>query len=333
MATYKKILIVKPSSLGDIVHSLALLNAIKRCYPDASIHWVISRNLVSLLQGNPMIEKVWIIDKDKWKTLSGIFRTIKELRSLAKRLKSAKFDLVIDLQGLFRSGVISRFTKAPTILGFREAREGSRFFYTQTVEGGKDVHAVDRYLEIARFLGCDTAEVRFPLAVDVDWDSVRKRFSLPDEYAVLVPGARWETKKWPYDRFATVASGLSIQSVIIGSRHDKEISYGISQLSKGKSIDVSGKTSLNELVSIIKHAQFMLTNDTGPMHIAAALNVPVYALFGPTSDVLTGPYGKEHKIFKADKDCSPCFKRSCKNVICMKEVSADLVLHYIRKDM
>lgn len=333
MTQYRKILIVKPSSLGDVVHSLALLNVIRNCFPEAAIHWVISGGLADLLQDHPMIDRLWTIDKESWKKITGKLKAFKELRTLSKKLKAEKFDLVIDLQGLFRSGLISWFTHAPSILGFTEAREGSRFFYSQLIEGGKNVHAVDRYLKVARFLGCNTSKVIFPFARNNDMNALRKKFSLPDRYAVIVPGARWKTKRWPMEKFGRVASGLPLRSVILGSLSDKEISSEISKISNGKTISLTGETSLKELVTIIKHAHFMLTNDTGPMHIAAALSIPVYAIFGPTSDLLTGPYGTIHTIFKSDLACMPCFKKTCNHIRCMENISADLVLKRIREDI
>ena len=148
----RKILIIKPSSLGDVVHSLPFLNVIRTCFPKAEIHWVIAKGLEGLLEGHPMVNKLWIINKDKWKKIKNVKGTISEFNVLFKELKKEKFDLVVDLQGLLRSGVLTAATGAPVKVGFKEAREGSKFFYTHKVEGGRDIYAVDRYLKIADFL-------------------------------------------------------------------------------------------------------------------------------------------------------------------------------------
>ncbi|MEO0266395.1 MAG: glycosyltransferase family 9 protein, partial [candidate division WOR-3 bacterium] len=155
----KKILIVKPSSLGDIVHSLPFLNAINMHFPQAEIHWLIASAFKDLLEGHPMIYKLWIIRKDDWKRIRRLNKTIGELRGLFKDLKKERFDLVIDLQGLLRSGLLTFATASPIKIGFNEAREGSRLFYSHRVEVGKNVHAVDRYLKIAKFLGCDISDI------------------------------------------------------------------------------------------------------------------------------------------------------------------------------
>jgi heptosyltransferase-1 len=328
-ARINKVLIVKPSSLGDVVHSLPFLNALKTCLPHAKIHWVIAKGLEGLLEGHPMIDRLLIIHKDMWKKLSNARHTMKEITSLLKKLKNEKYDLVIDLQGLLRSGIITKATGAPLRVGFREAREGSRFFYTHKVEGGKNIHAVDRYLKVVEFLGCDIQDVRFPLPSNPV--SSFKHSLMSENYAVLIPGARWRTQVWPAEKFGELASKLSIKTLILGTKSEIGAADTISSLSQGKSLSLAGKTSLKELVEIIRHAQFVLSNDSGPMHIAAALHVPVFALFGPTDSIRTGPYGKGHTIIREDVTCAPCFKKTCKDMKCMNNLSAEKVHEIIKK--
>ena len=322
-----KILIVKPSSLGDVLHSLPFLNAIKTCFPQAQIHWVIARGLHELLEGHPMINRLWIIDKDLWKKLSRATETVKELKALFSGLRKEKFDLVIDLQGLLRSGLITMATKSRLRIGFREAREGSRLFYTQKVTGGRDIHAVDRYLKVAASLGCKISEVRFPLIT-------APYAGLPENYAVLAPGARWKTKRWPPERFGEVAALLPFKSIIVGSKSDEELSKKVVERSRGNAVSLAGKTGLQELTGIIKGARFLLSNDSGPMHIAAALGTPVFAVFGPTSPTRTGPYpagdaDKRHTIIKEDIPCAPCFKKTCKDLKCMEAITVQRVIEAI----
>lgn len=143
----QKILIIKPSSLGDVVHSLPFLNAVRTYFSKAEIHWVIAKGIEGLLEGHPMIDRLWIINKDTWKKIKDLKGTINELKVLFKELKKGNFDIVVDLQGLLRSGVLTAATCAPVRIGFKEAREGSSFFYTHKVEGGRNIHAVDRYLK------------------------------------------------------------------------------------------------------------------------------------------------------------------------------------------
>lgn len=323
----KKILIIKPSSLGDIVHSLPVLDALYRCFPGAEIHWLVAEGLEGILEEHPMLRKLWIIRKDEWKRITKLHTTISELRKLFRNLRAEKFDYAIDLQGLLRSGIIAKATGAPVRIGFEEAREGSTVFYTHKVTGGNDIHAVDRYLKVPHFLGCRKTEVRFPLP---PFRSIALDQLLPSgEYAVMVPGARKPVNRWPASRFGELASRLPLKTVVVGSRGDKDLTEEVVKASGGKAVSVAGKTGLKELISVIKHARFMVSNDTGPMHIAAALKVPVFALFGPANPVRTGPYGRGHRVIRKEISCAPCYKRSCKTARCMDMIKVDEVAEVI----
>jgi heptosyltransferase-1 len=319
-----KILIIKPSSLGDVVHSLPFLHAIRTRFPGAKIHWVIAGGLEELLEGHSMIERLWVINKDAWKRIRNVKETVGELSNLSRDLKMEKFDLVIDLQGLLRSGVITAATGAPIRIGFKEAREGSRLFYSHSVEGGKDIHAVDRYLKIAAFLDCDISNVFFPFAVP-DRPASFDDPSYFNGYAVFVPGARWETKIWPAENFGLLSALLPFTTVIAGSGSDIAAADKIAALSGGRAISLAGKTNLKELIETMRKARFVVSNDSGPMHIAAALGVPVFAIFGPTDPLRTGPYGKGHTIIRADVSCAPCFRKKCDDIKCMKGLSVKKV--------
>ncbi|MCG8637296.1 MAG: hypothetical protein MI863_25925, partial [Desulfobacterales bacterium] len=152
----KRILIVKPSALGDIVHSLPFLNAVKQRFPAAEIDWVVAHGLHTFLEGHPMINRLWVIKKDQWKRPGNLRQTLSEINQLRKDLGARGYDVCIDLSGLFRSGLISGFSKAPVRLGFKESDEGSPFFYTHKIHGSMGIHAIDRYLKIAAFMGCRT---------------------------------------------------------------------------------------------------------------------------------------------------------------------------------
>ncbi|MEW6067494.1 MAG: lipopolysaccharide heptosyltransferase I [Nitrospirota bacterium] len=327
----KKILIIKPSSLGDIVHSLPFLNAIRTCFPKTEMHWVIAQGFEEILEGHPMINRLWIINKDEWKKVRRAKGTIREIKTLVKDLKKERFDIVIDLQGLLRSGIITAATGAPVRIGFSEAREGSRLFYTHRVKGGKDIHAVDRYLKVAQFLGCDTSDVIFPFPLYNLTSSLSSYCH--EDYAVIVPGARWETKKWPSEKFGRLSTLLPLKTIIVGSKGDIKIADEIATLSNGKAISFAGKTNLKELIEIMRGARFVVSNDSGPMHIAAAIGIPVFAIFGPTDPQRTGPYGNNHTIIREDISCAPCLKKRCDNMKCMKNLSVEKVFTLIKNKL
>ncbi len=329
----EKVLIVKPSSLGDVIHAMPFLYSIKAQMPEAGVHWVIADNLAPLLEGHPLIDSLWKISKDEWKKPARIFRTIKEFRDLSKALKKEEFDAVFDLQGLLRSALIARAAGAKAVVGFREAREGGNLFYTHkvSVPGKLKMHAVERYLKMAEFAGIgpkmDFLEF-FPLPADNDFSPPMKA----NEYAVIAPGARWPSKRWPARNWGELARRLPFASVITGADSDAGLAREVASHSGGRAISFAGKSSLKELVEIIRHARFMATNDSGPMHIAAALGVPVFAVFGPTDPELTGPYGKGIRVvIRKQVICSPCRNRTCKDMTCMNSVRVEMVEEEINK--
>jgi lipopolysaccharide heptosyltransferase I len=326
-----KILIIKPSSLGDVVHCLPFLYVLHECFPDAAIHWIVARGNEGVLEGNPRISKLWIIDKDSWKDFGRLSNTLSEIKGIAAALRKEKFDMVIDLQGLMRSGLMAMATGAPVRIGFSEAREGSHLFYTHKVRGGKGIHAVDRYLKVARALGCQVEEISFPLPLTGESEKISRIRNELGDYAVIVPGARWHTKQWPAEKFAALASEFGLRSLIVGSAADRGPASIIGEASGGKAVSLAGETDIRELIDVIRGARYVITNDSGPMHIAAACGIPVIAIFGPTNPALTGPYGSNHIIVQSPVDCSPCRKRKCDDMKCMKGISVGQVMEAIVK--
>lgn len=325
---FEKVLIIKPSALGDVVHSLPFLDAIHERFPEARIHWLIASAFQDLLRDHPMISRLWTIDKDRWKRLSNVGETVRSVRKLMGELEAERFDLVVDLQGLFRSGLLCGATRAPIRVGFREAREGSPFFYTHRVRGGVDLHAIERYMKIAGCLGAPTDRLVFPFAEPPRNSAVLD--SLPGEYAVMAPSAGGEAKKWPAEKFGELAAHLPWPSLVISGRSDASLADRVVALSRGKAVSLAGRTSLREVVEVIRRSKFLISNDTGPMHVAAALGVPVFALFGPTNPLRTGPYGGSSTVITAGLPCSPCYRRKkCAKWICMERISVDRVLRAV----
>ena len=326
----QKILIIKPSALGDIVHSLPFLDTVKRCYPQASIHWVVARGLHTFLEGHPLIDRLWIIDKEKWKRPGNFRQTIREIAALGKGLRQERFDLSVDLSGLLRSGLITLVANAEYKLGFKEADEGSALFYSHRIHGSMKIHAIDRYLKIAEAMGCPVGAIRYPFAPYQETPAISK--DLPREYVVMTPSAGKEANRWPAERFGQLAARLDLPALLIGGKSDQAVADEVAQHAKGKAISLAGQTSIKELIPIIANAKYFITNDTGPMHIAAALGVPVFAIFGPANPDRTGPYGEQHTIIREELPCSPCYAwKPCDNWQCMEAISVERVLKIIRE--
>jgi len=328
----EKILIIKPSAWGDIVHTLPFLAAVKKRYPESEIHWVVAKGLHKFLTGHPLIHKLWIMDKNGWKKRNRIPTTISEINAFRKGLKAENFDISIDLSGLLRSGLVTLAAGAKYKLGFSDSNEGSPFFYTHKIRGGNQIHAIDRYLLLAKYIGCDVSEVLFPFPPLPDLSKLLE--TLPQHFCILAPSAGKEANRWPAERFGQLAAKLAVPSIVIASEADMSIAEETVAASNGSAINLAGKTGLKELVSLTKKADFFVCNDTGPMHIAAALGVPVFALFGPANPTRTGPYGANSTVIREKLDCSPCYARKpCtkNNWSCMNNLTVDKVFDHITK--
>ena len=309
-----RILIIKPSSLGDVVHALPTVNLIRRRFPDAHISWLINDALTSLLNHSPIINEVIGFPRHQYARLP----------ALAGRLRENRFDIVIDLQGLLRSGLMTWLTRAPRRIGLSDAREGARFFYNEIVDV-PHAHAVDRCLCAARHLGCESAPIEFPLGVSAPIKS--------EGLIAVNPSARWETKLWGNDNFAELVRRLPRDRVVLtGSSAERD---SVEQIAQGNR-NLAGQTDLFQLAELYRRCAVVITNDSGPMHVAAAVGTPVVAIFGPTDPALTGPYGNHHVVLRAGIPCSPCFKGHCTNSVlmeCMKLITVEQVLAAARRSV
>jgi lipopolysaccharide heptosyltransferase I len=328
---FRKILIIKPSSFGDVIHGLPVLHALSIRFPEAELHWVVAKGFAAILEGHPLIHRLWIIDKDSWKNPGKLPNTCWELGKLWRDLRKEKFDLVIDLQGLFRSAAIGLFTGTGDRVGFEQAREGAKFSYKYLVRTDTELHAVEKNLRFAEFLGCEPADPVFALPPLSEIPDIIKGMQ---HYAVIAPSAGTLVKRWPAEYFGRLASLLPFPSIIVGSRSDAALADEVAHRSNSRAVSVAGKTSLKELGAIVRGAKFLVSPDTGTMHLAAALNVPVFAIFGPTAPLRTGPYGKIHSIIRLELPCSPCFTRKpCPDWRCIREITPEMVLKVISEKM
>jgi lipopolysaccharide heptosyltransferase I len=323
----RRILLVKPSALGDVVHALPVAALIRRRGPEAHLAWLISRPFAPLLETNPHVNEPITFDRERG---GGLRRHSKNAQRLRSRLRESRFDLVIDLQGLFRSGWLTWGTRAPVRVGFSYAREGAQIFYTHRVPGRPgERHAIERYLDVADALGLGRDPVEFPLhTLPQDEDGVGWMLGTTgaDRYAVLLPGTNWATKRWPAQYFAELARRLdrelNLRPVVAGA--DDAISAAhIIRSWHADALDLVGKTNVRELTALLRNASLVVSNDSGPMHLAAALGVPLVAPFGPTSPLRTGPYQRGQGVVRLDLVCEPCFSRTCLHQTCLVQLDTD----------
>lgn len=329
---YKNILIVKLSAIGDVIHALPVAHAIKKKYPQARITWVVEKPAYDLLTNNPDIDEIILFDKKKFKSLTGL---LVNGYQFGKELKKRKFDLAIDLQGLFKSGAISYLSGAPKRLVYCNAREMSHLIGQRICGEQQEGHVVEQYLDVARHLGCNTDEVSFPIHI-TEKEAKKSEaignhagFRMENPYIVLAPGTNWASKCWPPVHFAQLADQLynkNIIPVIIGGPGDQRLAQEIIAHTKIPPIDLTGKTTMKELAYIIKNSQAFVGGDTGPMHLAVAVGAKVVTLFGPTDPNRNGPYGLNHKVLIAPLPCQGCWQRVCpKQKDCLASIPVDEV--------
>lgn len=314
MEDYRHILFIKPSSLGDIVHAMPTCAAIRRAYPKARLTWLVKREWAGLVERIDGVDRVWPVES-----------TLKGWLSQVPLLRAERFDLVVDLQGLFRSAAIGWLSGSPLLVGFANGREGSPWLYSRRVPVPQlEMHAVDRYLLVAKAVGAvgsGAPEFRFRIP-QADHDEVDRLLSRSGvtpgtSWVAMNVSARWPTKRWPAASFAEVADRLQQEGcgavVMIGGPDERADVAAVSGMMKTPAINLAGSTTVGLLPALLSKASLLITNDSGPMHIAAAAGTPVVALFGPTSAVLTGPYGAGHRVLTGQVPCSPCFSRVCRH--------------------
>jgi len=337
------ILIVKLSAIGDVIHTLPSLAALRNLYPDAHITWVVEEAAADLIKHHPYLNEVLVSRRKRWSRdlLGGhIMRPLKEIISSVKKLRQRDYDLVIDFHGLFKSSMIVFLSKGKRKLGYDSLQELSGLFLNEKIHENMGKHAVDRYLDFPRHLGAKPGRAEFILPSDHDAEEkiiqLMRTHHLEDKkFIVINPVAYWETKLWRDEKFAGLADRIHNElglTVVFTGSEEKPIEK-ITSVMITKSLNFAGQTTLPELACLYKKAQMLITTDSGPMHLAAATGTSVIALFGPTDPSRTGPYGSGHTVISAGTACSPCFLKTCKTKQCMEDITIDQVFAAVREKM
>ena len=328
-----KILILKPSSLGDVIQALPVLRLLKLHWRHAEIYWWIDSALAPLLEGDPDLAGVVRFERRRWAKPRYWPEMCRSIRSLREK----NFDLVIDLQCLARSAAFAWLANGKKLVGLDEVREGARAFYDLAVPRKSfHTHAVDWYLSVLPRLEVpvhhhfDWLPVRPAVANDVrrKWpDNPSHLLAAPKrnpggsalrspDWIALQPGARWQNKRWPVENFTELVRLLApkfphARFAILGDKGDLLLGDIIADAAPERCLNLCGATSLPEMVEWVRRCDVMITNDTGPMHAAAALGKPLVALFGPTEPRRTGPYGQGQNVLRVNLPCSPCMRPRC----------------------
>lgn len=329
----KNILIVKLSAIGDVIHALPVSYAIKETYPDAHLTWVVEPPAYDLLTLNPYIDEIIVFEKKKFKSIGGFLANYGPLK---RKIQSRQYDAVLDLQGLFKSAAIARLGQAPVKLGMCNMREFSDKISRPVVGANANGHIVERYLDVARAVGCRVDKVVFPLEVpEREQDLVRRIFSqsganMGNPYVVFAIGANWPNKRWPVEYFAELSDWLYEQRLIPvivgGGVVDEQRAAEIEAKTEIPPINLVGRTNFKQLAYILQNAQLVVGGDTGPVHLSAGVGTPTLMVMGPTDANRNGPYGQLDNAIEVDRSCKYCWQRSCpKKLDCLANISVQQV--------
>ncbi|MBN2271641.1 MAG: lipopolysaccharide heptosyltransferase I [Sedimentisphaerales bacterium] len=307
---FKNILIIKPSALGDIVQALPALSALRKSFPNAEISWLIRPQFAPLLENHPHLTHIIHFDRKflgKAWFHPGAFAA---LLSLFRRLRHSEFDAVFDFQGLFRTAFLALVSGCKKRFGLADAQELSRIFYTHKVKKPIDSqHVVDYYIDLVRAAGAVCKDVEFTLPRDAPAEKSVERLLAANginsrRYAVLVPGSAHSNKCWPVERFAELSAKLSAEhdlSVIAsGSLSEAPLAQSLVESADVTVTNLAGRTSLTELIALLRNAALVVSNDTGPGHIAAALGRPLVMIFGRSNPARVGPYRRDNTVVAID---------------------------------
>lgn len=357
---YQKILLIKISAIGDVVHTIPVLNKLRRRYPTARLDWLLRTPIAELLRHNPAITNVVDFVRPQ-RTTFWRSAPIVSYAQLAATLRAIRYDLVIDLQCQSRTAALALATGARVRIGFdrpraqawansrkvtedfrkhawQGAREGSWLAYTHHIPlPTLDVHVVDHYLSVGAMLGFDdsAADFSFPVpqsAIDQIDSLLRQRGIRDTPLVVIAPRGNWETKRWEGEKFADIARHFLQRGygvVLVGAAHERAVTDEIARLAPG-AVDLGAETTLSQLAALIRRAAICIAHDSGPAHLAVALDRPVVSLFGPSDPVWARPYGRDRAVVRAGLPCSPCYLRrlsSCRyDLACMQHLSARAVI-------
>jgi lipopolysaccharide heptosyltransferase I len=339
----RKILVIKTSSLGDIIHCFPAVRLLKDLNPNAELDWLVNKSFSDIVESHPDVNKIIPFDRSALSHPSSFFPAFWKLRN---SLKMAKYDYAVDFQGLLRNSFFAWLSSSDIVAGFSDPKERiSRFFYNKRIAASNTIHAVERNcMLVAKLFNADTQIPK----VDIKSNEMsRKRVlellsecGIGDECFVLVaPGARWSSKMWPADFFVDTmrlieADFPNINFVLTGTLEDLGLCSQIESAGFRRTFNLAGKTKLRDLVELIRMGTAMICVDSGPMHIAAALDVPVFALFGPTDPSRTGPYGANHTVFQSTASCIKCFRKYCVRTSdkCHEEIKPEVFAETFKKN-
>lgn len=319
MIQAENILIIRPSALGDVCRTVPVLASLRRAFPGAAIDWIVQEEFIPAVAAHPDLTAAVAFPRSRlaawWKNPRSLLEALRWLGAIRRR----KYDLVLDCQGLSRSGLMALASRAKVRAGLRRSREMAWLAYNRRVDDGEAIHTVDRMLRLVEDLGIEPVrDMRLHVSAHdrAWWESAQAALSVePGRYAVLAPTARWLSKRWPIERFAQMIEPLHDRGfrrvVVIGSPGETEqvreifrryppcrLDSDRALIEKSFVVDLVGGTTIGRTMAVIAGAGLVIANDSAPLHMAVGFERPVVALFGPTDPKTVGPYGMDESVIR-----------------------------------
>jgi heptosyltransferase-1 len=337
-----RILVVKLSAIGDVLMATPVARALRTAFPESHIAWVVEKKAADVVLGNPHLDEVIVWERTRGgSAVSRAVYFVRNLARLRKTLRSRRFDVCLDLQGLMRSAVVCRFSGARRRIGFADGDEGSVRFYHETYDpGGDELNAQQRNLDILRTLGVISADtaMQMPLA-DADRAFAAELFESEclagGRTVAFCPATTWANKHWVPEGWSQVADLLrdnhGARSVVLGSKADLALASRIAEMARSNPVVTAGRTTLKEAGAIMERCDGVIGVDTGLLHMAVALDRPTVGLFGASAWRCF--LRKDSFVWVAKEfPCSPCQRHpTCKSVDCMRAITAEDVEQAVRR--
>lgn len=315
---FRNILVIKLSSMGDVLHALPAVCRLRDAFPQARLHWLVDDRFAPLLEGHPAVDRFLVAKAPVWSRRFGplehVVRGAAHLTS-SRRLGSFDFDLVVDLQGLFKTGVLAASTRAPMRLGFSNAREGATLAYTHAERVPLGEHAVRRCLRLVESIAGPATSVRFDIPVTSEarreaQTLLQSRGVAPGQpFMVVAPRTARAEKDWPLERFGEVVRHAwrrwGTPSLVVGGAREERDCKRVAAGSDSPAAVLTG-APLKTVVAVLEQCRVLVGLDSGPIHLAAALGRPVVAVFGPTDPHRFAPWGSERLVVRSAVSCPAC---------------------------
>jgi ADP-heptose:LPS heptosyltransferase len=350
-----RILVINMSTIGDILQSTPTLRGLRRKYPKAHISFLVYDSYLDVIQGNKRVDEIFVFERKRYrsgllKRNANYFELAKDILNFVQMVKGCGIDLIVNLHNTNLSAILTYLLRPNDLKGFTMNKYGMYFGtegwgeYLYKVLAQKEerrrnpYHIVDLYARVAEVeLDSDGLELAIHEDDILFGDGFIRDQGIRrgDLLIGVVPGSGWPSKRWMVERFAELidrlVERLCAKVIVFGGKGDEEVGKRLNSLTRSRFINAITCLSVKQLGAVMRHCRVVVSNDSGPMHVASAVGVSVVGIFGPTSSRERGPVGVRNKVFDGVAECSPCFKDFCKDPVCFDPISVDKVLSAVEE--